>query len=239
VAAGIYLGWVGRIVGALGIGLAPRPEAIAGLARVGVHLWVRPAALRGAFVAATAVAARIGTTELAAHEIAWQFWNLLALVLDALAIAGQALVGRALGGGDALEARAVAARVVHWGLWLGVVLGVATATVAPVLPRVFSGDGAVRALATFLLLWVAVMQPINGVVFAWDGILIGAGDQRYLALAMAGAAALFVPAAVAVAWLGLGIGWLWAALVGFMAARMVPLSARGRRGAWAVPGAVR
>ena len=239
VAAGIYLGWVGRIVGALGIGLAPRPEAIAGLARVGVHLLVRTAALRGAFVAATAVAARIGTTELAAHEIAWQFWNLLALVLDALAIAGQALVGRALGGGDALEARAVAARVVHWGLWLGVVLGVATATVAPVLPRVFSGDGAVRALATFLLLWVAVMQPINGVVFAWDGILIGAGDQRYLALAMAGAAALFVPAAVAVAWLGLGIGWLWAALVGFMAARMVPLSARGRRGAWAVPGAVR
>ena len=106
----------------------------------------------------------------------------------------------------------------------------------PVLPTIFSGDAAVQHLTAFLLIHVAVMQPVNGAVFALDGILIGAGDQRYLAGAMVLAAAIFVPAVVLVRALDVGIGWLWLAVEGLMVARLVPLALRYRSGRWIVLG---
>ena len=109
----------------------------------------------------------------------------------------------------------------------------------PVLPDVFSDDPLVIHLAAFLLLWVAVLQPLNGAAFVLDGLLIGAGDMRFLALAMVGTLAVVVPSAVAVLVLDLGIGWVWGVVAVFMTARVVPLSLRWRSGAWAVTGAER
>lgn len=238
-AAAVYLTTIGRAVRRLDVGLRPDPLAIARLAAVGGALLVRTAALRGSITVATAVATRLGTTDVAAHAIAFELWNLLALVLDAVAIAGQAITGRLLGAGAVGEARAAGRRMIEWGVMSGVVLGAAVVLLRPVLPHVFSDDPAVTALAAFLLWWVAVMQPVNGVVFVLDGILIGAGDLRFLAGAMVAAAVAFVPAAVAVAALDLGIGWLWAALGVLMLARLAALLARFATPAWAVPGAVR
>jgi Na+-driven multidrug efflux pump len=119
----------------------------------------------------------------------------------------------------------------------GVLTGLVVVLVRPVLPGLFSGDAAVVALAGFLLLWVAVLQPLNGLVFVLDGLLIGAGDMRFLAWAMVGAAVVFLPAAGAVLVLGLGIGWLWASIALLMAARGAALAWRWRGDAWAVTGA--
>lgn len=233
IGAGAYVVWVAQGVRPLGVPLRPRLDVLAGLARSGVHLFLRTAALRGSFTAATAVAARMGTTELAAHQIAFELWNALALGLDAIAIGAQAMVAHRLGAGDAAGARAVGVVAIRWGLRVGLVAGAAVLVLRPVLPGLFSTDGAVVALTGFLLLHLAVQQPLNGVVFALDGVLIGAGDLRFLAWAMAAAAAVFVPLAVLVGTSGAGIGWLWAALLVFMSVRGLVLLARFRTDTWA------
>ena len=165
-------------------------------------------ALRAALVTATAVATRIGTVDLAAHQIAFELWTFLAFVLDAIAIAGQAIVGRSLGAGQGDDARRAGRRMIEWGVALGGALGVLVFVLRPLLPHLFTDDEQVIALAQFLLVWVAVLQPMNAVAFVLDGVLIGAGDMRFLAWAMLGAAALFVPAAVLVNVLGLGDDWV-------------------------------
>jgi putative MATE family efflux protein len=235
--AGAYLTWIGRAVAAHGVSLAPHRATIRSLARVGLDLFVRTVALRGSFTIAAIAAARIGTIDLAAHEIAFQLLNLLALGLDAIAIAGQSLVGRLLGAGDAIVARVAAGRMIGWSVVLASVAGVAVFALRTLLPHVFSDDEVVRDLTAFLLVHVAVMQPVNGAVFALDGILIGAGDQRFLAWAMVGAAAVFVPMVIAVLAVDAGIGWLWFSLEVLMLARLVPLALRYRTGRWAVTGA--
>ena len=232
-----YLRWIAAAVRDHGVSLRPDLRHIGSLARVGLHLVVRTIALRGSFVLAAAAAARIGTVELAAHEVAFQVLALLALILDAIAIAGQSIVGRLLGAGDADAARAAARRMIAWATIVGVVAAVVLLAGRTALPLLFSNDPAVRALTAFLLLHTAVMQPVNGAVFALDGILIGAGDQRFLAWAMTGAAALFVAAVVIVRAADLGIGWLWFAIELLMVARLAPLAARLRTNRWAVVGA--
>ncbi|HEX2577039.1 MAG TPA: hypothetical protein VHK88_11870, partial [Aquihabitans sp.] len=89
----------------------------------------------------------------------------------------------------------------------------------------------------FLLLWVAVLQPLGAVAFVLDGVLIGAGDQRFLARAMALAALGLALAIAPVLPLGLGIGWVWAAFGVLMAIRAVTLLARFRSDRWLVTGA--
>ena len=218
-AATVYVVWVGRAVREHRVALGPHGPTLRRLAVVGGDLFVRTAALRGAFLVATAVAARIGTVALAAHQIAFEIWSFLALTLDAVAIAGQALIGRYLGADD--------------------VVGMATLALRTALPSVFTSDPSVVAVTAFVLVFVGVMQPVNGVVFVLDGLLIGAGDLRYLAGAMAVSFVAFLPCAVGVAVLGLGIGWLWTALFVFMVVRMVTLGLRWRRDGWAVTGADR
>jgi putative MATE family efflux protein len=235
--AGAYLVWIGRAVRSHGVSLRPHAATIRSLARVGVDLFVRTVALRGSFTVAAVAAARTGTIELAAHEIAFQVMYLLALALDAIAIAGQSLVGRLLGAGDAHIARSAADRMIVWSVVLATVAGAVVLALRTALPHIFSDDDAVRALTAFLLVHTALIQPVNGAVFALDGILIGAGDQRFLAWAMVGAAAIFVPAVVAVRAVDAGIGWLWFALEMLMVARLVPLLARYRTGRWAITGA--
>jgi putative MATE family efflux protein len=235
-AAGTYLVWIGRAVRAHGVGLGPDGAAIRGLARVGVDLFVRTIALRGSLTVAAIAAARIGTVDLAAYEITFQVFNLLAMGLDAIAIAGQSLVGRLLGAGDAGDARAAADRMILWSVVLGALAGAVVFASRTVVPHVFSGDDAVRDLTAFLLVHTALVQPVNGAVFALDGILIGAGDQRFLARAMVGAAAVFIPMVLVVRALDLGVGWLWFSLEVFALARLVPLALRYRTGRWAVVG---
>jgi putative MATE family efflux protein len=238
-AATVYVVWVARAVRRHEVLLRPDGASLRRLAVVGRDLFIRTAALRAAFVISTAVAARIGAVDLAAHQIALEIWSFLALVLDAIAIAGQAITGRLLGAGAVTEARAAGRRMIVWGLVAGTVFGVAIFALRTVLPPIFSGDPLVRDLAVFLLILVAIMQPVNGVVFVLDGILIGAGDLRFLAWGMVGATAVFIPCAWLVLEFNGGIGWLWASLLLFMVVRLVLLVGRFGADAWAVPGAQR
>ncbi|MGH9233959.1 MAG: MATE family efflux transporter [Acidimicrobiales bacterium] len=238
-AAGVYLRIVQREARSHGLGLAPHPASLRRLGAVGRDLLVRTAALRASLVVATSVAARLGPVDLAAHQVAFEVWSFLAFGLDAIAIAGQALVGRALGAGDGAMARGAGRRMIELGVAAGIVVGATVALARSALPHVFTDDPAVIGLAAFVLVWVAVLQPVNAVAFVLDGILIGAGDMRFLAGAMAVSAAIFLPAAVAVAALGAGIGWLWASLALFMASRAGILLARFAGDRWLVLGAVR
>jgi putative MATE family efflux protein len=205
------------------------------LVRMGGDLTIRSAALLGAFVVGSALAARMGTAQLAAHNIAFQLFILLALVLDAIAIAiaGQIIVGRTLGAGHADEAWAASRRMIGWALAVGALFAAVLVALGDVIPRAFTSDEAVIEQAKDLWLLFAVMQPAAGVIFALDGILIGAGDTRFLALAMVAALAVFLPLALAASTLGA----LWWALLALMGVRLLTAAVRfaGRR--WAVVGA--
>ncbi|MCB0977097.1 MAG: MATE family efflux transporter [Acidimicrobiales bacterium] len=221
-----------------GAPLRPRWLAQRRMIRVGADLAVRTAALRLSLLLLTAVAARIGTDELAAHQIAFEIWNFLALALDSLAIAGQAMVGLRLGRGDGEEARAVANRLLRLGLIAGGAVAVVVLAASPVLPRVFTPDAEVVGLVRFLLLWVALLQPLASLAWVLDGVLIGAGDQRFLAVAMVFAAVVFAVSAAPIVPLGLGIGWLWAAYATLLLARVVVLGIRYRGDRWMRLGSV-
>jgi MATE family, multidrug efflux pump len=186
------------------------------------------------------VAARLGDADMAAHQIALTLWSLLAFALDAIAIAGQAIIGRYLGAGDEAGARAACRRMVQWGVVSGVVLGLLVAAARPFFMPLFTSDGAVIGELTPALLVVAVTQPIAGVVFVLDGVLMGAGDGPYLAGAMLVTLAVFAPVALLVPVVGGGLTALWWTVAGvMMGVRLVTLWARARSGRWVVTGAVR
>lgn len=239
VSAAIYVAWVARAVRHHEVPLGPHGRTLRRLAVVGRDLFLRTTALRASLLLATAVATRIGTVPVAAHQIAFEIWSFLALVLDALAIAGQAMIGRFLGAGSAAEARDAGRRLLQWGGAAGAVLGVLVVVVRPWLPNLFTGDAAVAAVAGTLLVWVAALQPVNGVVFVLDGLLIGAGDMGFLAWAMWIAFGVFAAGALTVLALGLGIQWLWACLAALMLSRLTVLGLRWRTDRWAVTGAAR
>ncbi len=236
-AAAVYVLWVGRAVQRHEVQLMPHPGTLREISVVGRDLFVRTVALRGSFLVATAVATRIGTVDVAAHQIAFELWSALALMLDAIAIAGQSLIGRLLGASEVDDARSAGRRMLQWGLVWGLVAGVVVMVFRNVLPALFTHDALVRDIAAFLLVFVSIMQPINGIVFVLDGLLIGAGDVRFLAWAMAAAAAVFIPCALLVLTYNGGIGWLWASLLLLMLIRGVTLGIRWLSNAWAVPGA--
>jgi MATE family, multidrug efflux pump len=217
----------------------PDTQGIKTTAVIGGHLVLRTGSLLIALLATTAVASRIGDNEVAAHQIAFQIWTFLALSLDAIAIAGQAIVGRYLGAEDAARTRASANRMIELGVLAGIAIGVAVVALRTVLPSLFSGDDAVRHLAASALLVVGFMQPVNAIVFVLDGILIGAGDTRYLGLAMVVATALFLPVAWLVLVLDGGLLALWCALAWLMIARVVGMGGRYLTDAWIVTGATR
>lgn len=206
------------------------------LARVGADLVVRTAALRGSLLALTAVVARMGSVDLAAHQIAFEIWSLLAMALDSLAIAGQAMVGRLLGQSRPTEARVASKRLLMLGLGGSVVTAALVLAVSPGLPALFTPDAEVARLTGFLLWWVAGLQGLAAVAFVLDGVLIGAGDQRFLARSMAWAALALAVAVAPVLPLGLGIGWVWGAFGVLMAVRAVVLLIRFQGDAWLLSG---
>ena len=223
--------------GANAVHLRPDVAGMREAARLGGPLFVRTVALRAVFVVSVTVVARAGDADLAAYHVSLQVWLLLSLALDALAIAAQALVGRALGASDVVAARSDLHRLLQWGVGCGVVLGVAVLALAPWLPGLFSNDPAVTALLTTSLFVVAVHQPIAGPVFVLDGVLIGAGDARWLAGAAVATLLVYIPAAMLVWVTDSGVVALWWALLWFMVVRLGVLSWRARQDAWLRTGA--
>ena len=237
--AAVYLAVVIRGARAHGASLRPDAAGIRASAQAGVPLLVRTLSLRAILMIATAVAARLGDADVAAHQIILSLWSLLAFALDAIAIAGQAIIGRYLGADDADGARAVCRRMVEWGIASGIGLGLLVVAARPLFLPLFTSDGAVQDTALPALLMVALSQPICGVVFVLDGVLMGAGDGPYLAWAMVATLAVFAPVALLVPVIGGGLTGVWAAMTLMMTVRMLTLWLRTRSGHWIVTGATR
>jgi putative MATE family efflux protein len=216
----------------------PRRALLAPLLRISGELFVRSAALLLAFVTASAVIARIGEASLGAHQIAMSLFIFSALVLDAIAIAAQVLVGRALGAGDTATARATALRTIGWSFAAGGLFAIVLLALADPLPRAFTSDPAVLERAHEIWPMLALMQPLAAVVFALDGVLIGAGDTRYLAVSMLlGGVGVYVPVALLALALDWGMTGVWSGLLAFMGVRLLTLGVRFARGRWAITGA--
>lgn len=216
----------------------PRPAALRAQLTLGRDLLARSLAFQACFLSAAAVSTRFGAATAAAHQIVLQLWSFMALVLDAVAIAAQALVGAALGGGGAARARGLAAQVTRYGLVLGIGFGMLFAALVGVLPPLFTPDPAVLAVVPVAWWFFAALQPVAGVVFAIDGVLLGAGDAAFLRTWTLAAALIgFLP----LIWASLAFGWglagIWSGLAAFMVVRLAAVLARVRGGAWAVPGA--
>jgi putative MATE family efflux protein len=238
--AGMGAAFVRVLLAAPADSRCPSPARIRPLARIGREIFVRTAALYASFIVASAVLARIGSDSLGAHQIAFQLFVFLALVLDAIAIAGQVIVGRTLGAGDAEAAHAAARRMIEWAVVAGAVFGLVMLALIDVLPRAFTSDSDVIDRAKEIWPLFALMQPANGAVFALDGILIGAGDTRFLMYGMLAASlGVFVPIALLSLALDLGIVGVWVGLVGLIAARLATCAWRFSSRRWALVGAPR
>ncbi len=232
VQATAYLLVVRRIARARAVRMRPSGAGVLAAARTGGPLFVRTVVLRAVFLVAAAVAARLGAADLAAWHVSFQVWMLLALAADALAIAGMALLGRYLGSGDAAGARTVTGRLVRLGVVVGAALGALLLVCVPWLPSLFTADPLVRSLIAASLVVAALQQPLASPVFVLDGVLIGAGDGRWLAGAGVVMLGAFLPAAWLVLDRDLGVVGLWWALTWFMVVRGVLLWWRSRGSSW-------
>ncbi|MGK3106331.1 MATE family efflux transporter [Streptomyces sp. WAC05858] len=237
--AAVYLTVVIRGARRQGTSLRPDAAGIRACAHAGAPLLIRTLSLRAVMLIATAVAARLGDTDIAAHQIVLTLWSLLAFALDAIAIAGQAIIGRYLGAGDKEGARAACRRMVHWGIASGVALGLLVVASRPLFIPLFTTDAAVRDALLPALLVTALIQPVSGVVFVLDGVLMGAGDGPYLAWAMIVTLVAFAPVALLVPSFGGGLTALWCTMALMMSVRLATLWLRTRSGRWIVTGAVR
>jgi putative MATE family efflux protein len=204
-----------------------RPAAVRAQLVIGRDLLLRAAVLQVSFLAAAGVVARAGTVPLAAHQIALQLFFFLALVLDAYAIAAQTLVGQALGREAPEEARTTARRVAVWGLGTGLVVGLLLIALRDTLLPLFTDDPAVVSQAEVAWWFLAAMQPLAGVVFALDGVLMGAGDVGYLRTVTIGSALLgFLPLSLLALPLGWGLAGVWSGLTLFIVLRLVGVALR-------------
>lgn len=240
--AAVYVVMVRRSAMRHGVSLLPSWRGIRSMARVGSWLMLRTLSLRAAILATVLVATAQGEVNLAAHQLAMTIFSFLAFALDALAIAAQALIGKELGASNAARARLLTRTMIRWGAGLGVVTGLLLAVVAPWAGALFTPDPQVQQVLAIALWVLAAGQPIAGYVFVLDGVLIGAGDAQYLALAGLVNLGAYAPLLVWVALSGAagapGLGWLWAVFaLGYMAARAATLGLRARSDRWMVLGA--
>ncbi|HUC59088.1 MAG TPA: MATE family efflux transporter [Streptosporangiaceae bacterium] len=222
-----------------GVGFGIDLAGVRAAARTGGALVIRTVALQAVLVAATAIAAHQGDVAIAAYQVSFRVYNVLVLALDAIAIAAQAITGKYLGAGDVAGARAATKLMIRWGAGCGVAFGLLLLAVLPVLPAVFDATPPVGHLMIVVLIVAAAIQPVAGVVFVLDGVLIGAGDQDYLAIAGLVATAAFGLAAAAVVTAGGGLIALWVAIAIWLAARFVTLTWRAHGSRWLITGAVR
>jgi len=232
---------IGRLAARHSASVRPSRDGLRGSARSGGWLLLRTVSLRIAFLLTVAVASGLGTRELAGYQVVFVILTTAAFALDALAIAAQALVGRGLGAGQTDEVRLVLRRILQWGAGFGVIVGVVVAALSGVIGLAFTGDAALGALVQPALIVLAVAQPIAGLVFVLDGILIGAGDARYLAITGALNLAALLPLLWVVSAVGTpgAAGLTFQALAffgGYLLARLVTLWLRARGTAWMVTG---
>ena len=214
----------------------PSRRLMSRLLVIGRHIFVRTAALLSAFTLAGAVVARFGDASLAAHQIAFQLWIFLAFVLDAIAIAGQVIVGRGLGAGDSERAYAASVRMIWLSVYAGIVFGAVMLALEGVLPYVFTSDEEVIERTQAIWPLFSLMQPLNGAVFALDGILIGAGDGRFLMWSMVAAFAVCALGCLAALALDWGIVGVWASLVALICVRLALMLWRFQGRRWLVTG---
>lgn len=238
---GAYVLVIRRLAAKHEASLKARREGMGSTARSGGWLFLRTVSLRVALLATVAVATGIGTDELAGWQIVFTIFSAAAFALDALAIAAQALIGKELGAGDERQVHRVLRRTVAWGAWFGVVVGALIAALSGVLGIVFTGDARIATLVQPALLILALAQPIAGVVFVLDGVLMGANDARYLAIAGGINLVPFLPALWIIAASGVdasaGLVWLAIAFFGvYLLARLGTLGWRVRSGRWVTAG---
>ena len=234
--AGMGAAFVVVLVRSAGGDLRPQLRLMRRLVSVGRYIFIRTAALMAAFTLAGAIVTRFGDASIAAHQIAFQLWIFLAFVLDAIAIAGQVIVGRGLGAGDTERAYEASSRMIWLSVFAGLVFAVIVLALEGVLPYAFTSDELVVERTQAVWFLFALMQPLNGAVFALDGILIGASDGPYLAWSMVAAFAASAVVALAALAFDWGIVGVWAALVVLIAVRLSLMGWRfaGRR--WLVTG---
>ena len=200
----------------------PDRAGISPLMSAGRHLLLRVGSMLAVFGGATAVAARIDEPTLAAHQVVMSIFMFLALTLDALAVPAQTIVAEELGRGDRPTAAHVARRAVRLSVFTGGLLCIIVAVLAPVLPSLFSQDPAVADRATSAMWWLALMLIPGAIAFAHDGILIGAGDYRFLGRAALGYLLAVSPIAVVTLLRpSLGIAGIWGGLLIWMLIRAV------------------
>jgi putative MATE family efflux protein len=235
----VYVAVVAKSVSLAGVPLGFSFSGVSRSFRASAPLLLRNVSLRVVIVLSAAVAAQIGSPQLAAHQVAFTIWSALALSLDAIAIAGQALVGRYLGASNAAGAKQATRRMVEISIALGTVLGLLLFAGHDLIPPLFSGDPEVRALLADVLVIIAMLQPVAGWVFALDGVLIGAGDARFLAAAQAVTVAVFAPLAGLVLAFDEGLEALWWVIGAWVLTRLLLLVWRQAGNAWAVEGATR
>jgi putative MATE family efflux protein len=222
-----------------GAPLGPSLGRIRGQLRAARDLALRTLSFFAAFTAAAGVAARMGDAQLAAHQIGFQLWILIALALDAVAIAAQALIGSLLGAGETDAAWVLARRLLGYGAFFGAAVAVAFVVLHGVIPPLFTADGSVRHQVTVLWPWFIAMLPFAGVLFALDGVLLGAGDLVFMRNVTAVAAlGGFLPLVLAASVFDLGLGGIWAALSVFIGIRLLAGLWHWRGRSWLVAGTV-
>lgn len=241
--AAVYLVIVVRAARNHGVSLLPDWKGVQTASRVGSWLMLRTLSLRAAILVTVLVATAQGPTNLAAHQLAMTLFTFLAFALDALAIAAQALIGKELGAGNVAEVHALTRTMTRWGLGFGAITGLAMWAASGVTGWVFTSDPGVHAALGAALIVMAIGQPLAGYVFVLDGVLIGAGDARYLALVGLGNLVLYLPLLFWVSEGNFGdtvpgLFWLWGAFsVGYMGARGLSLGLRARTSRWIRTGA--
>lgn len=240
--ANVLAQWVGallflRAIRAEKVPIAPDRKVMRKQLVVSRDLVVRALAFQAAYLTAAGAAGRMGAAELAAHQVGLLLWTFIALLLDSFAIAAQALIGAALGGGAVAAAKRTAWRVSRYGLVAGVVFGLVMAAGWHLIPTLFTSDAGVREQMHVLWPWLVCMMPVAGIVFALDGVLLGAGDNAFIrTVTLVGALGGFVPMCLLALWLDWGLSGVWAGLAAFIGVRFVGMVWRTRSGRWLVVG---
>ncbi len=237
----VYLIVVARHANSHGASLLPHRDGFSSAGRSGGWLFVRTVGLRAALMLTVVAAASHGTVATAGYQVVFTIFSTAAFALDALAIAAQALVGDALGARNAQRAKQVLRRTVFWGLACGAVIGLVLAALSPILGRVFSSDPEVLTVLPPSLLVLGLSLPLGGLVFVLDGVLMGAGDARYLAWTSLVNLAVYLPVLWAVTVLvptgAFALVALTAAFtIVFMLARALTLGLRARSERWVTLG---
>jgi MATE family multidrug resistance protein len=214
----------GRINGIRGLGMGR-------IISEGWPMMLRSMALLFVLTATTFAATRLGTPEVAAHQIALQTWLFMSFVLDSLAVAAMAMIGSEMGADHRRAARDIANRLLALGFMMGTVLAVALALVRPFLAPLFSAEPVVEELLASIVWFVIVLQPLTALVYVWDGIGIGTSAFRFMAASMVISAALTVAVLFAIGGTLVGV---WIALTVLVLSRLVAFVVWHQRGPLAV-----